>query len=1277
MQVMQQLSTSHGAQFKPVVQEDFYLLDLVGGASQTALHPTRPIVAYNSVHHQHEVFAIAFSPPGAGSSQSGGDFLISVDFDRNDISDPNSPSSSTIILWNWQKGQCLQEIQIPKSQNNQSYLYQPGPMQSISYLSRNIQIAFERVGGMFVVLESGQYGASDQGSGYRGTLWNLNRQQRIEMLSQMELELQNEKQAIKIWEYQNGHADLLKRIQIKQNMRQCLVAELTGYLLILGDNGKILILDQEGEFISTIKRDLTFFTTINTAHDKLLLGTDRGTICVYHLASLQFISEIPYQLGVLSNFQLNSSPYIDKQNKEEPSVFQLGPPVQQVATTLNMRFLFIKYQDQSFVIIDRTVPNPNQSILGYQYGHFQKVTGLQWMRPSLTSGSKKHKFPIYGENLSLHQQANASFVTCSQDMSIFVWKHFGDRWSFSYIDVVKGCFDQSLTYQRKLNEKSTQNLELTSIRVYPRSPLVAVGDNKGIVRIFQVTQEKALFIGSHQLVKGNEQHSLADDQIKDIYITLDELYAIISFQSGLICCYDVKNSYNLIGIIEKDAQRFCYSNQLEVRMKVLESETHSMSYFSPNRAQDEKPIYLNTSFEQDYISPASGAFSSSFRILSTTSPNFDEGKISGFDVHPSNDYLLVTSNQGRVYMFRIDTGELRGTIRTPLHAKECLIDPSGLYLIIQVPPFSPKHTSNLLGEVNDFNSNLSTHERDLERTTLLMFEVGTGRACAELKSLFEVTQLSFSPDGRYLSLGSRTGAVCVWALGEHLIQNVKQVLDLVKVQPDFWANYPIFLEDYGTYGMIQTIPSQQFPTLENRQIDRPEDYDNNIHHMSPNQINRGSGSDGFLSSQRQNPLSTLKSGSRTNIGQQIQTHQDHGLQKQSFIRPPMRQDQQIQSNIQYTQSERKYQPTNQFDQNQRQIQKDMAQQQQQNKFYRKTFMEDQQTQMTPHIRMQLARGQLRYKLAPHFQNMEIQPMFIKTSKNKESQVQLNKITIHSLRSMGNTGYQRHLPHQLLPQVQNLKQEPDISKSGGSAYKRGGQVEYIPRQDFIDRTQQNQNAPGYLQPLVAQRNVFQEENPMQQRDQPLRYEENLDAADLYNPFQNNQAQNALVNLYATGNTVPISSIQHSPLRLNASYGGQNNIGGRLQPISSDEKRQVIRDPLDIDDDISDNGPESLENQLKELDGMNKYLQNIRVPTRFANDEFLTVNGRNGEQAYTLERLRQEERLISMDPPDHIIEEISNSAGAGGSTYDLVEEMYENMDQFDQKIKSKYSTRQGMY
>jgi hypothetical protein len=52
-----------------------------------------------------------------------------------------------------------------------------------------------------------------------------------------------EKNCIKIWEYQAGNVDLIKKIQIKQIIKQCIVAELTGYLLILGENGKVLILD--------------------------------------------------------------------------------------------------------------------------------------------------------------------------------------------------------------------------------------------------------------------------------------------------------------------------------------------------------------------------------------------------------------------------------------------------------------------------------------------------------------------------------------------------------------------------------------------------------------------------------------------------------------------------------------------------------------------------------------------------------------------------------------------------------------------------------------------------------------------------------------------------------------------------------------------------------------------------------------------------------------------------------------------------------------------------
>jgi hypothetical protein len=71
-----------------------------------------------------------------------------------------------------------------------------------------------------------------------------------------------------------------------------------------------------------------------------------------------------------------------------------------------------------------------------------------------------------------------------------VWNHFGDRWSFSYIDVAK-CFDESLSFQRKNYDRSTRNLQLTAVQVVSRKNHLVVGDNRGTVRIFQLSVEDA------------------------------------------------------------------------------------------------------------------------------------------------------------------------------------------------------------------------------------------------------------------------------------------------------------------------------------------------------------------------------------------------------------------------------------------------------------------------------------------------------------------------------------------------------------------------------------------------------------------------------------------------------------------------------------------------------------------------------------------------------------------------------------------------------------------
>ena len=103
------------------LQDDFTLLDVIGGAGLSVLHPTKPIVAYTSgciiivfdlmsdtkiqlTSHEHEVHALAFTPAGAGGLPGqGGDYLISIDFNRNEPNEENGPLSR-LFIWDWRQG---------------------------------------------------------------------------------------------------------------------------------------------------------------------------------------------------------------------------------------------------------------------------------------------------------------------------------------------------------------------------------------------------------------------------------------------------------------------------------------------------------------------------------------------------------------------------------------------------------------------------------------------------------------------------------------------------------------------------------------------------------------------------------------------------------------------------------------------------------------------------------------------------------------------------------------------------------------------------------------------------------------------------------------------------------------------------------------------------------------------------------------------------------------------------------------------------------------------
>ena len=297
-----------------------------------------------------------------------------------------------------------------------------------------------------------------------------------------------EKSCIKLWQLNQGTIELKKRIHIKQYITQCIVADLTGFLLVLGQNGKVLVLDGAGEFVSTVSKQGVFFTKMSQCGDKLLLGTDRGTIQAFHMASLQFAGEVPYQMALLEDGCLNSKTvqetirYSQKlgrpMTKVEEAQLKIGPPVSGMMSTADERYLMIQYRDASFVVVNRMSKNPVEAIIGHQYGHFEQINGLEWLGfdPAKESLSMPDQFQLV-------EQSNECFASCSSDLSVFIWRHFGNRWQQTYIDVAK-CFNDALSYQRKNCDKSTKPLSLTALKMFPRRQNLAVADNRGTLRIF-------------------------------------------------------------------------------------------------------------------------------------------------------------------------------------------------------------------------------------------------------------------------------------------------------------------------------------------------------------------------------------------------------------------------------------------------------------------------------------------------------------------------------------------------------------------------------------------------------------------------------------------------------------------------------------------------------------------------------------------------------------------------------------------------------------------------
>jgi len=141
-----------------------------------------------------------------------------------------------------------------------------------------------------------------------------------------------------------------------------------------------------------------------------------------------------------------------------------------------------------------------------------------------------------------------------------------------------------------------------------------------------------------------------------------------------VSAYDVRGGFNWLGDIEKAVPRIgqistnTLSKILERNMSNDPYGGHLINQFRPVTSLESKFSVFSLRGPNCVKQQLVEVKDNRLGLTPLTLFFIDDGKVSGFDIHPSMDYIMITSSKGKIYVFRIDTGELRGTIDVPLHA---------------------------------------------------------------------------------------------------------------------------------------------------------------------------------------------------------------------------------------------------------------------------------------------------------------------------------------------------------------------------------------------------------------------------------------------------------------------------------------------------------------------------------------------------------------------------------------------------------------------------------
>ena len=149
------------------------------------------------------------------------------------------------------------------------------------------------------------------------------------------------------------------------------------------------------------------------------------------------------------------------------------------------------------------------------------------------------------------------------------------------------------------------------------------------------------------------------------------------------------------------------------------------------------------------------------------------GILTDLCIHTSEEYLIVTTSHGFIYLYHLLTGQIVYKIESfsDKHAKpnisKCLFDPSGLYLCVLL---------------KDNEIEIDDH--------INIYQIGTKEYIGSITNIGSINNFIFSNNGNAFYVISNNGIVKVLSISNGIRRNIQETLQLMKINDKFWSKYP-------------------------------------------------------------------------------------------------------------------------------------------------------------------------------------------------------------------------------------------------------------------------------------------------------------------------------------------------------------------------------------------------------------------------------------------------------------------------------------------------------